>query len=79
MKSFRRYNIHNILIVVVDHIGFRGQEGPKLKKQESFQLICHAIIDLILGDLSQSVFSVVSAPDNIVQSELVSITNTAGF
>ena len=31
-------------------------------------------IDVILGDLLQSVFSVVSAPDNIVQSKLVSLT-----
>ena len=36
-------------------------------------------IDLILGDLLQSVFSVVSALDNIVQSKLVSLTKTAGF
>ena len=36
-------------------------------------------IDLILGDLLQSVFSVVSAPDNIVQSKLVSLKNIAGF
>ena len=37
------------------------------------------VIDLILGDLLQSVFFVVSAPDNIVQSKLVSLTNMAGF
>ena len=36
-------------------------------------------IELILGDLLQSVFSVVSAPDNTVQSKLVSLTKTAGF
>ena len=38
-----------------------------------------SIIDLILRDLLQSVFSVVSAPDNTVQSKLVSLTKTAGF
>ena len=37
------------------------------------------LIDLILGDLLQSVFSVVSAPDNTVQSKLVSLINVAGF
>ena len=36
-------------------------------------------IDLILGDLLQSVFFVVSAPDNIVQSRLVYVTKMAGF
>ena len=36
-------------------------------------------IDLILGDLLQSVFFVVCAPDNIVQSRLVSVTKMAGF
>ena len=36
-------------------------------------------IDLILGDLLQPVFSVVSAPDNTVQSKLVSLINVAGF
>ena len=41
--------------------------------------IFHTVIDLILGDLLQSLFSVVdlSAPDNIVQSKLVSVTKTA--
>ena len=33
----------------------------------------------ILGDLLQSVFSVVSALDNIVQSKLVSVTKIVGF
>ena len=37
------------------------------------------LIDLILGDLLQSVFFVVTAPDNIVQSRLVSVTKMAGF
>ena len=36
-------------------------------------------IDLILRDLLQMVFSVVSSLDNIVQSKLVSLTKTAGF
>ena len=37
-------------------------------------IILQCLIDVILGDLLQSVFSVVSAPDNIVQSKLVSLT-----
>ena len=41
--------------------------------------IMPTIIDLILGDLLQWVFPVVSASDNIVQSKLVSLTNIAGF
>ena len=36
-------------------------------------------IDLIFGDLLQSVFSAISAPDNTVQSKLVSLINVAGF
>ena len=40
---------------------------------------CSMLIDLILRELLQSVFSVVSVPDNIVQSKLVSVTKMAGF
>ena len=36
-------------------------------------------IDLILGDLLQLVFSVISALNIIVQSKLVSLTKKAGF
>ena len=36
-------------------------------------------IDPVLGDQLESVFSVVSAPDNTVQSKLVSLTKKAGF
>ena len=45
----------------------------------SVSTITQNIIDLILGDLLQSVFSVESALDHIVQSKLVSLTKTTGF
>ena len=56
---------------VTDQV-FGGRGLPKSKGW-------HNAIDLILGDLLQSVFFVVSAPDNIVQSRLVSVTKMAGF
>ena len=54
------------------------------RKREYCSIFRHSFetdhrVDLILGDLLQSLFSVVSAPDNIVQSKLVSLTKMAGF
>ena len=51
----------------------------KLQTVRRFVEIEHSPLDPILGDLLESVFSVVSAPDNNVQSKLVSLTRTAVF
>ena len=54
-------------------------DDPKLADNLKYPVFRKSTNDLILGDLLKSVFSVVSAPDNTVQSKLVSLINVAGF
>ena len=50
-----------------------------LQTVRRFVEIEHSPKDPIFRDLLESVFSVVSAPDNNVQSKLDSLTKVAGF
>ena len=66
----RNVKVHNFKIGDIVYVA--NVEPGKL--DSSYSVTKYVIIDVILGDLLQSVFSVVSAPDNIVQSKLVSLT-----
>ena len=67
------------IAVTMNSVWYENLRWSEIHDQTRGKLWPIVLIDLILGDLLQSLFSVVSAPDNIVQSKLVSLTKMAGF
>ena len=87
---FKNLEFHNLpddykiglglnILTYVHPVGHKYNTVLKKMKLNFIKQQLYTTIDLILGDLLQSVFSVVSAPDNTVQSKLVSLINVAGF